>query len=107
MRMIMIWVVLLSWVIWLYLVLAHGRFWASAPELPPAVPAQPPDVDIIVPARDEAQTIGPVIASLAAQIYGGKFRIILVDDNSTDGTAAQAGTASNLTILTGQPKPAG
>jgi hopene-associated glycosyltransferase HpnB len=105
--MMMSWIVLLSLAVWLYLVLAHGRFWASAPELPPAVPAQPPDVDIIVPARDEAQTIGPVIASLTAQNYAGKFRITLVDDNSTDGTAAHAGTATNLTILTGQPKPPG
>jgi hopene-associated glycosyltransferase HpnB len=105
--MIMSWVVLLSLTIWLYLVLAHGQFWASIPELPPAVPAETPDVDIIVPARDEAQTIGPVIASLAAQDYAGRFRITLVDDNSTDGTAAEAGTASNLTVLTGQPKPSG
>jgi hopene-associated glycosyltransferase HpnB len=100
-------VVLLSLLIWLYLVLAHGRFWASGPELHPAVPTGLPDVDIIVPARDEAQTIGPVIASLVGQSYGGRFRIILVDDNSTDGTAAQAGTAPNLTVVTGQPKPEG
>jgi hopene-associated glycosyltransferase HpnB len=105
--MIVSWIVLLSLAVWLYLVLAHGRFWASTPELPPAVPAQPPDVDIIVPARDEAQTIGPVIASLTAQNYAGKFHITLVDDNSTDGTAAHAGSAANLTILTGQPKPPG
>jgi hopene-associated glycosyltransferase HpnB len=99
--------VLLSLAIWLYLVLAHGRFWASGPELPPARPAELPDVDIIVPARDEAQTIGAVIASLAAQDYAGRFRIILVDDNSTDGTAAAAGNAPNLTILTGKPKAQG
>jgi hopene-associated glycosyltransferase HpnB len=99
--------VLLSLLIWVYLVLAHGRFWSSGPELPPAAPAELPDVDIIVPARDEAGTIGPVIASLVAQSYAGRFRITLVDDNSTDGTAARAGAAPNLTILTGQPKPAG
>ena len=99
--------VLLSLGIWLYLVLAHGRFWSSGPELPPAAPAALPDVDVIVPARDEAPTIGPVIASLAAQDYAGKFRITLVDDNSTDGTVAQAGAAPNLTILKGQPKPQG
>ena len=99
--------VLLSLLIWLYLALAHGRFWSSGPELPPARPAEPPDVDIIVPARDEAQTIAPVIASLVAQDYAGKFRVILVDDNSTDGTARQAGSAPNLTILTGQPKAPG
>jgi len=92
---------------WLYLFFAHGRFWESTPELPPAVPSAFPDVDIIIPARDEAATIGPVIASLLAQDYAGNFRVILVDDNSTDGTAARAGVAPNLTILTGAPKPAG
>ena len=103
----MICIALLSLLIWLYLVLAHGRFWASAPELPPIAPTELPDVDVIIPARDEAQTIGPVIASLLAQEYAGSFRITLVDDNSTDGTAIRAGTAPNLTVLTGQPKPEG
>jgi len=56
-------IALLSLLIWLYLVLAHGKFWSSGPELPPASPAEFPEVDIIVPARDEVQTIGPVIAS--------------------------------------------
>jgi hopene-associated glycosyltransferase HpnB len=99
--------------IWLYLFFAHGRFWLSSPELPPTVPNQTPDVDIIVPARDEAPTIGPVIASLAAQVYAGRFRILLVDDGSSDGTAelaraAIAGVAARtLEIVSGQPKPHG
>ncbi len=93
--------------IWLYLFFAHGKFWASGPELAPAVPTEFPDVDVIVPARDEAATIGPVIASLLAQDYAGKYRITLVDDNSTDGTAALAGAAPNLRVISGEPKPAG
>jgi len=97
----------LSLIIWIYLIVAHGRFWSSTPELPPAVPVELPDVDIIVPARDEAATIGPVIASLLAQDYKGRFRVTLVDDNSTDGTGTLAGAAPNLTVITGQPKPAG
>lgn len=96
----------LSLIIWLYLFLAHGQFWRSAPQLPPALPVQFPDVDIVVPARDEAPTIGAVIGSLLAQDYGGKFRVILVDDNSTDGTAALAGTAAALEVITLQSKPA-
>ena len=96
----------LSLLIWLYLFLAHGRFWLSAPELPAAKPREFPEVDIVVPARDEAPTIGPVIGSLLAQDYGGKFRVILVDDNSTDGTAALAGEAPNLEVITLQSKPA-
>src|SRR5580693_9265856 len=72
-------IALLSLSIWVYLFLAHGRFWSSEPELAPAAPAECPDVDVVVPARDEAQTIGPVIASLLGQDYAGKFRIFLVD----------------------------
>ncbi|MGB6307387.1 MAG: glycosyltransferase [Steroidobacteraceae bacterium] len=97
---------LLSLLIWLYLFFVHGRFWLSSPQLPPASPGEAPDVDIIVPARDEAGTIAPVIRSLLAQDYGGRFRVILVDDNSTDGTAALAGTAAHLDVITLQSKPA-
>lgn len=97
----------LSLGIWLYLFFAHGRFWSSTPELTDAAPTEMPDVDIIVPARDEAATIAAVIASLRAQKYAGKFTLILVDDNSTDGTAALAGSAENLKVLSGQPKPPG
>ena len=103
----MIFVALLSLIIWVYLVGAHGRFWSSGPELPPAAPDELPEVDIVIPARDEAETIAPVITSLLAQNYAGRFRIFLVDDNSTDGTAERAGTAPNLTILRGKPKAEG
>jgi len=92
---------------WVYLIFAHGRFWRSGPELPRVIPAEIPAVDIIVPARDEAQTIAPVIASLLAQDYRGQYRVILVDDNSTDGTAALAGMAENLTVISLNSKPPG
>ena len=103
----------LALVIWAYLVVGHGRFWSSAPELAPAVPSVAPAVDIIVPARDEAETIGPVVASLLTQEYAGRFRIIVVDDGSSDGTAGLAraaaapGTAGTLDVIAGLPKPDG
>ena len=56
--------------IWIYLVAAHGGFWLSRPELAPVAGMRGPRVDIVVPARDEAQSIGPVIASLLAQEIG-------------------------------------
>lgn len=98
-------ITLLALLIWLYLFWGHGRFWLSAPQLPPAAPVEFPDVDIIVPARDEAETIGPAIASLLAQDYAGALRITLIDDDSTDATAALAGEAPNLLVIRGQPKP--
>jgi hopene-associated glycosyltransferase HpnB len=98
---------LLSLLIWTYLILAHGRFWRSAPQLPPAVPPDFPAIDIIVPARDEAGTIGAAIGSLLAQDYAGQFKVILVDDNSTDGTAGIAGPAARLSVIRLLSKPAG
>jgi hopene-associated glycosyltransferase HpnB len=99
--------VLLSFAVWLFLVFAHGRFWDAGPETAAAMPAACPDVDIIVPARDESATIGAAIASLLAQDYGGRFAVILVDDDSSDGTAAAAGSAPALRIIRGAPKPDG
>lgn len=100
-------IALLSLGVWLYLFFGHGGFWRSRPQLPAATPAEFPDVDIIVPARDEAETIGEVVASLVAQNYPGRFRVILVDDNSTDDTAALAGAAPNLQIVRLHAKPPG
>jgi hopene-associated glycosyltransferase HpnB len=100
-------IALLGLLVWLYLIFAHGKYWSSEPQLQPGSPGELPEVDIVIPARDEAETIGPVIASLVAQDYAGPFRITLVDDNSTDGTAAAAGAAPNLRVIRGQPKPQG
>jgi len=85
---------LLTLVVWGYLFFAHGRFWFSTPELTPTPPRELPAVDIVIPARDEAQTIDHAVASLLAQDYGGVFRVVLVDDSSTDGTAEIARAAA-------------
>ncbi len=98
---------LLSLSLWLYLASAHGRFWSSTPQVLPGRSVELPEVDVIVPARDEAATIGAAIGSLLAQDYAGTFNVILVDDGSTDGTSAAAGTAPTLRKIEGQPKPAG
>jgi hopene-associated glycosyltransferase HpnB len=97
-------------VVWLVLVFARDGFWLTAERdtrgLPPE-PAAWPAVTAVVPARDEADVIATSIGSLIAQDYPGDFRVILVDDNSSDGTAGVArGLADDghrLTILSGQP----
>ena len=105
---------LLPMAIWAGLILGHGGFWKADQrddDEPPLHPRKWPRVVAVVPARDEAQSIGPVIASLLAQDYGagtpGSFVVTLVDDNSTDGTAERAGRAPNLKIVRGAPKPTG
>ncbi len=112
---------LLALAVWAYLFIAHGRFWFSTPELAAARPHGLhglPEVDIIIPARDEAASIGPVVTSLLTQDYAGVFRAILVDDASGDGTAEvalaaaaavrrSAGGAAAFEVLAGVPKPKG
>src|SRR5215475_4631976 len=100
--------------IWLYLLVGRGGFWLAAErdrgELPP--PATWPKVAIVVPARDEAEGIGASVASLVRQDYAGDWSIVLVDDGSSDGTAAIARqaaldctTAARLEVIAGQPLP--
>jgi hopene-associated glycosyltransferase HpnB len=98
-----------SLLIWLYLLLAHGRFWHSGPELAPARPTTSPAVTVVVPARDEAPLIGQTLRSLLAQDYAGRLRVVLVDDGSSDGTAdiARALGDPRLTLVEGQARPAG
>jgi len=99
----------LSLAIWFGLVLAHGGFWLARERDTRDLPAEPriwPDVVAIVPARDEAEVIARAIGSLRAQDYPGRFRIVLVDDSSSDGTAEIArstGGQQDLEILTGRP----
>lgn len=103
----------LTLVIWIGLVFAHGGFWLARERDTNRVPADPadwPEVVAIVPARDEAEVIGRAIGSLRAQDYPGRFRIILVDDSSSDGTADIARAAQgrhSLEVLTGQPLASG
>jgi hopene-associated glycosyltransferase HpnB len=99
----------LALLIWLYLLLAHGRFWHSEPELTPSRPDAAPAVAVVVPARDEAPLIEQSLRSLLAQDYAGPLRVIVVDDASRDGTGAIARGIGdpNLVVLDGQPRPAG
>ncbi len=103
--------------IWLYLLTGRGGFWIASQRDDVNVPARPanwPAITAIIPARDEAPTIGDTIQSLLRQDYKGSLRIILVDDDSQDGTdkvareaAASLGAEDRLSVLRGAPLPTG
>ena len=104
---------LLALAVWLVLLLARGNFWLCRErddrDTPPP-PAAWPSVVAVVPARDEADVIARSVGSLLAQDYPGPFRVVLVDDGSTDGTAATARAltgADRLEVLPGAALPAG
>ena len=101
---------LLSLAAWVYLTGFRGGFWLSAPVLNAALPKGKPKVAVVVPARDEADCIRLTLTSLLAQDYPGELSVILVDDNSTDGTSAIAASLnahSQLAIIPGKPLPEG
>jgi hopene-associated glycosyltransferase HpnB len=97
--------------IWLYLLLFHSGFWLlrERDTAPVSEPDSWPSVVAVVPARNEADVIQGSIASLVAQDYPGEFRIVLVDDQSDDGTGdlARGLNSGRLTVLSGAARPPG
>jgi len=91
---------------WAYLLLLHGRFWSAGPVLAAQLPASAPPVDIVIPARDEAGSIGAAVRSLRAQDYAGTLRIVVVDDGSSDATGELA-RAAGADVIEGAPRPPG
>jgi hopene-associated glycosyltransferase HpnB len=110
-------------VVWLYLIAARGGFWRAAVRDDQIVPVAAsrgaessiwPAVTAVIPARDEAECVGQTVASLLRQNYPGAFNVVLVDDQSRDGTAqvardaaASLGAGGRLTVLSGAAPPAG
>ena len=109
-------VAVISLLIWLYLLAARGAFWLCTERdnwQPVRLPVWP-RVVAVVPARNEAQTIADSIGSLLKQDYPGAWTVILVDDDSSDGTAAIAHGAAaaiaredRLRVVTSRGLPAG
>lgn len=71
-----------------------------------------PAVTVVVPARNEAGTISRCLVGLTAQDYlAGALRIIIVDDGSSDDTAALVREAANsdarIEMIRAAPPPPG
>jgi hopene-associated glycosyltransferase HpnB len=120
---------LLCLLIWVYLLTARGEFWRArerddaplgGPGAVPDAAAQRladtdwPAVVAVIPARNEAASIAQAVDSLCRQDYPGPFSVVVVDDQSDDGTAAlarqaaaRAGPRVRVTVLTGATLPTG
>ncbi len=86
------------------------RPWSTHERLdaaPPREPADLSDITVLMPARNEAAVIGHTLEALASQ--GRDLSVIVIDDQSTDGTAAIARGVEglNLRVIAGQPLPRG
>ncbi len=67
-----------------------------------------PLISVMIPARNEAEVIGTTLQKLRAQTYPN-FEVLLLDDDSSDGTREVASIASEgdirITIHSGKPLP--
>ena len=109
----------IAWIVlgmWVYLIVGRGGFWivreTDAREKSP--PRIWPRVIAVIPARNEAATVGATVRSLLAQDYPIPMEVILVDDDSDDGTAdaaraaaTETGADRRLTVVKGAPLPSG
>jgi glycosyltransferase involved in cell wall biosynthesis len=102
--------------IWVYLLIGRGGFWLGRERDDATGTGEGPwpAIAAVIPARDEAESVGRTITSLLQQDYPGEFSILLVDDQSRDGTteiarsaAASLGDAERLTVVSGRQLPAG
>ena len=99
----------LGWLVvavWLWLLVLRGRFWLIEPSAMAEEPSSWPAVVAIIPARNEAETIGEAVRSVLAQDYPGSLHLIVVDDQSTDQTPAIA-RAAGASVVSGTAPPAG
>jgi hopene-associated glycosyltransferase HpnB len=96
--------------IWLAIILLPWRPWGTRDSMDSSSTspeADLSDITALIPARNEAGVIGKTLSSLQAQ--GHDLAIVLVDDRSTDESAAVAEAigGQNLRILSGEALPPG
>jgi len=110
----------LALMVWITLIFARGGFWLGRAHDSRNVSRATtglagenwPSVVAVVPARNEAEMLPRSLASLLAQDYQGSFSIIVVDDQSEDGTAEAARRMAesgerNVIVLRGRSPPQG
>jgi hopene-associated glycosyltransferase HpnB len=99
---------------WMYLLAGHGGYWRTGQRLPASGAGRGgwPGVVAVVPARNEAEILPVTLRTLLSQDYPGDFSVVLVDDDSSDGTgevalALGAQRPGRLLVVRGDPTPPG
>jgi hopene-associated glycosyltransferase HpnB len=102
--------------VWIYSICARGGFWLvknssqNDREEGPLGVARPdtwPSVMTLIPARNEAATIRQSVSSILGQDYSGRLSVVVIDDDSSDGTGALAAACGPVTVLRNTDLPPG
>ena len=85
-----LWILALLTLVYALLILQLKKGWHRLPNFIPVSPQAPlPLVTILIPARNEEKNIGILLKSLEKQQYPAeKMEVIVINDHSTDQTAA-------------------
>lgn len=100
--------VILTCLAWAFMLLFWGGFWRADQRLDLGLSAPPdwPDVTILIPARNEAETIGDIVRAHSATAYPGTSKLYVVDDHSGDGTG-QIAKAAGAEVVQAAALPQG
>ncbi len=71
---------------------ANAQAWTTPPprDLEPECATPDLDVSVVIPAYNAAETLDEQLDALSAQEFGGSWEVVIVDNGSTDTTAAIA-----------------
>ena len=106
----------LSLSVWVYLIFLRGNYWRCDQRLPAELDFDGPwpEVAILIPARNEADSIGECLASVLDQDYPGELTVIVADDHSDDSTgeiakrtADRHGREGDVTVVRAKELPEG
>jgi poly-beta-1,6-N-acetyl-D-glucosamine synthase len=87
--MILLIITIVLFILYSILIIYYWQSWKSIPDF--VLPAASPQtkITVIIPARNEEENIGVLLQCLKRQTYPEEwFEVIVIDDHSTDGTAA-------------------
>jgi hopene-associated glycosyltransferase HpnB len=105
------WFIVFGSLAWIGLILLPWRPWSTKERLETtdqeSVENDLPDISVLIPARNEEETIERTLRGLQSQ--GRGLKIFLIDDQSSDGTIAKAEALGlpNLIIVQGRELPTG
>ena len=101
-------VIVLGSLAWPFILLLPRKPWSTRERLDkdnPSLETDLSDITALIPARDEAESIPTTVGALQQQ--GQNLAVILIDDQSSDGTAdlAKRSFSGNLRVLPGKELP--